>query len=309
MLKKNAIKRITFTTLAVLIILITYFFPTIRENKIDTKTEYINTLKTPIYLIDKNNYVARVNILKKSNNLDLSIKETIKNLTISKDNENYLPNNFKAMIPENTKLLDYSLDKGLLKLNFSEELLNCPKDYQEKMLETITYSLTEIKEITKIMIFVNGERLLKFPESTIILPVEFDRTYGINKVYDISSIKNINQITTYYIASTDNYDYYVPISNMVNTEDKIKIIIKNLKTSPINQTNLISYLASSTNLENYEILENAISLSFDNDLIANIKDKNILEEVKYSIFLSLKDTYHIERVIFELPNKNFSIIN
>ena len=81
-------------------------------------------------------------------------------------------------------------------------------------------------------------------------------------------------------------------------EEKAEIIIKELKSTPIYHTNLISYLAASTNLSNYELLENSISLSFDNNLIANINDKEMLEEVKYSIALSMKDSYDIDEVLF-----------
>ena len=57
-------------------------------------------------------------------------------------------------------------------------------------------------------------------------------------------------------------------------------------------------------MSNYELLENSISLSFDNYLIANINDKEMLEEVKYSIALSMRDSYGIEEVLFNYPDSN-----
>jgi len=93
-------------------------------------------------------------------------------------------------------------------------------------------------------------------------------------------------------------------TNMFNNEktEKVEIIIKELKSTPIYQTNLISYLAASANITNYELLENAIKLSFNNYLIANIKEEEALEEVKYSIALSLRDTYGVNEVIFNIPD-------
>ena len=37
-------------------------------------------------------------------------------------------------------------------------------------------------------------------------------------------------------------------------------------------------------------------------IIANLKDDAVLEEVKYSIALSLRDTYGINKVIFNIPD-------
>ena len=111
------------------------------------------------------------------------------------------------------------------------------------------------------------------------------------------------------MSKNENNYYYVPITKISNENtEKVEIIIKELQKTPIYHTNLISYLASSTNISDYELLEKSISISFDNYLLANIKDDNLLEEVKYSIFLSLRDTYGINEVIFNIPNLEKSSI-
>ena len=95
----------------------------------------------------------------------------------------------------------------------------------------------------------------------------------------------------------------MPVTKVSNEKtERVEIIIKELKSTPIYHTNLISYLAASANMTSYEMLENAISLSFNNYLIANIKEEDILEEVKYSIALSIRDTYGINEVIFNIPD-------
>ena len=107
--------------------------------------------------------------------------------------------------------------------------------------------------------------------------------------------------TAYYLSKYNDYYYYVPVTKISNENlEKAEIIINELKTTPIYHTNLISYLAASTNLTNYEILENSISLSFDNHLLAGIDDEDMLEEVKYAISLSIRDSYGIDEVIFNI---------
>ena len=55
-----------------------------------------------------------------------------------------------------------------------------------------------------------------------------------------------------------------------------------------------------------ETLENAINLTFNNEIFSDFNNNNILEEVKYSISLSLKDSLHVEEVNFLVDGKVIS---
>ena len=176
------------------------------------------------------------------------------------------------------------------------------------MIEAIIYSLTEISNINRIMIFVEGNILKELPNSKKKLPLVLDRNYGINKVYDLNSMKNINKVTTYYVSKNNNLTYYTPITCISNDKDeKIKIIIEKLKTNPTYNTNLVSYLKTSAELQNYEILENSVNLSFNNKILA-LDDDKIIEEVKYSIALSVKDSYQINETIFYVDNNLIDVL-
>ncbi len=300
MLKKSSIKRIMLATLALFLLLIIYFFPT--NPQISESLSYIEREEIPIFLVDNMEYIARTTIVKDSNNTIDLIKEIIASLTINSAKSNYIREGFKAIIPENTQVLDLNLENNILTINFSKELLNITADNEEKMLEALIYSLTEIEEIEKIKILVEGEKLASLPNSHKKLPEYLDKNYGINKIYNLDSIKDTSKTTIYYLSKYNDYYYYVPVTKVSNENtEKAEIIINELKTTPIYHTNLISYLAASTNLTNYEILEDSISLSFDNHLLAGLDDEEILEEVKYAISLSIRDSYGINDVIFNFP--------
>lgn len=302
MIKKSSIRRICVATLALFILLIIYFFPN-NDTIIKEHLNYIKRDEMPIFLIDNSNYVARTSIVKSSKNINEQIKEIIETLTNNSKKSSYIRDGFKPIIPQNTKVIDIKLDNEILTINFSKELLNIDKDNEEKMIEAIIYSLTEIKEIKKIKILVENNSLTKLPNSQKKLPDYLDKNYGINKIYNLDSIKESTKTTIYYLSKFQDYHYFVPVTKINNEKtEKVEIIIKELKSTPIYQTNLISYLAASANITNYELLENGIKLSFNNYLIANIKEEEALEEVKYSIALSLRDTYGINEVIFSIPN-------
>ncbi|MBQ6686970.1 MAG: GerMN domain-containing protein [Bacilli bacterium] len=310
MLKKSAYKRIIIATLALIILGLLYFFPENNDKEIKESLSYIDVETTPIYLIDNNEYVARTNILKTEKDSIKLAKEILESLIIGSKKNDYIPEGFKAIIPANTKILDISLENKLLKVNFSKELLNISDKNAEKMLEAIIYSLTEIEEIESIMIFIDGEKLTKLPNNNNLLPNVLDRSFGINKIYDLTSFKNVNSITSYYLSKhNDNY-YYVPVTKVSNNnKEKIEVIIEELKTAPINQTNLISFLATNVELTEYEILEDSISLSFNNYVFDNFSEKSILEEVKYSIALSIRDSYDIKNISFNVDGVQVAAVN
>lgn len=298
MIKKMAIKKFTIIALSFLILLIVYLFPKKHETyNFTTNVSYVVSEKMPLYLILNDSYVSRCNVLKTSDNLNDLIKEVIENLTIDSNNTN-IPKGFKKVIPKNTKVKDISISDGLLKINFSKEVLNVSLENEEKMLEAIIYSLTEIKDVNKIMIFVEGELLKNLPNSKKILPNILDRSYGINKTYDISSFKDVTKVTTYYVSKNEDNIYYTPVTSLSNDKkEKIEIIIEKLKSNPTYNTNLVSYLTNEAKLLQYKILENSVNVSFNNEILS-LDNKNIIEEIKYSVALSIKDTYMINETVF-----------
>lgn len=309
MIKKSSIRRICVATLALFILLIIYFFPS-SDVTIKEHLSYIKKDEMPIFLVDNSNYVARTSIVKSSETINEQIKEIIETLTINSKKSTYIRDGFKPIIPENTKIIDLKLDNEILTINFSKEFLTVNETNEESMLEALIYSLTELKEIKKIKILVENIPFTKLPNSNKKLPEYLDKTYGINKIYNLNSLKETSKTTIYYLSKINDYYYYVPVTKVSNEKlERVEIIIKELKSTPIYHTNLISYLAASANMTNYELLENAICLSFNNYLIANMKEEQILEEVKYSIALSLRDTYGINEVIFNIPDSENSKIS
>jgi len=313
MLKRISIRKIILSTFTLLVLSLIYLLPNnTKDLKVEQTEQYIN-LNTEniheIYLLDSNNYVARttVSLIDNDKTIEEKAKELLESMIIGGKKENIIPNGFKSIIPVDTKILSVKFDDGILKIDFSKEILEINQEYEEKMIESICYTLTSIKDIKGILIYVEGNMLTELPKSKKFLPSIIDRSFGVNKVYNLTNIDNIIPVTVYYINEyNDNY-YYVPVTKYVNnTNDKVKIIIQELSSAPTYQNNLMSFLNSNTELLEYEIKDRQMRLEFNNYLIDDIDEMNILEEVKYTISFSIMDNYDVDEVVFSVDDKEIS---
>ena len=305
MLKKMSIRKIMVSTLTLFILLIIYLMPdSIDEKEISLTNDnieyiYSNTLET-IYLLDSNDYVARTKIDSCKCEGVEKAKDLINGLIIDGTKSNIIPNGFKSIIPTGTSVKDISLDNGILTIDFSKDLLEITKEYEEKMIEAIVYTLTSIDGIDKVIIKVEGEVLDKLPISGKTLPTYLDKNYGINKIYDLTSMKDIDSYTLYYVNTYNDNSYYVPVTKYINndSQDKIKVIIEELYSAPIYETTLMSFLNSNTKLLDYKLEDVKLTLNFSEDILSDVTTNNILEEVIYTISLTMNDNYGVEEVIF-----------
>ena len=309
MLKKMSIRKIMVASLSLVSLFLIYLMPSTTNNDyiIETKSvEYIytNNLET-LYLLDSNNYVARTSI-NSYNKEPLEIaKDVINALTIDGKRSDIIPNGFRALIPSGTEILDISLTDNVLTLNLSNEILSINALYEEKMIESLIYSLTSIDNIDKIILKVEGIVLDKLPNSGKKLPSVLDRSYGINKNYNLVNTTNIDSYTIYYVSKNLDNSYYVPITKYINDdgEDKIKVIINELATSPIYEDNLMSFLNSNVSLIDYELENDILNLNFNNSIFLDEGSNDILEEVIYTVALSFQDSYNVKDISIFVENK------
>lgn len=296
MIKNTIKKRIFLIISSLFVIFIIYLFPTQKE-EIITKENKKNNYNY-IYLLDKDNYVARVSVILNNKETIKQIEEIIEYLTIGSNKSNYIKEGFTPIIPKNTKILSIDIDKNIVKINFSQEFLNIAEDKIEALISSIVYSITSLNNNYKLTIYVEGNLLNKLGNITI--PTVIDRLFGINNNYSVDKINGITQTTVYFLSKYNDYYYYVPITYVNNkTDDKIKIIIEQMASKSIYQTSLISYLKDIKKM-NYEIQNDSIILNLSS---INFSSKNMIEEVLYTFNLSIKDNYNIKEVIYYIDNE------
>ncbi len=301
MLRKKMIRKIVISTSALFALFLLYLIP---NEKLDIKQnlEYVNleVATNSIYLLDNYNYLGKAEVVVNSKSTEDKVKELVEILINGGVGENKIPNGFKSILPSETKILSIKYENNLIKIDFSKELLNINKNLEEKMIEAIIYTITSVDEVEKVIIYVEGNILTKLPQTNITLPSTLDRNFGINKTYDFTNTKDINQVTIYYLNKHNDDYYYVPVTKYLNdNRDKIKIIIDELTSTNTYNTNLLSYLNSNTELLAIEEQPDILELTFNSYIFSDVDNKDILEEVVYTICLSIKDNYDVSEVVIK----------
>ena len=299
MLREKILRKIYLTTMIVFILFIISSF-TINKNISNIKVEY-QTKISKIYLMDNNNYLLAVPVSVKDNLMD-SIPIVINSL---KQNYGHI-SGLKGIIPNNTKINSLKIDNHILEIDFNSELLNINSDLEEKVIESIIYSLLDFKEIDGVKIPIDGKPLKDVIKSNIIINDILNRDFGINKEYSINGINDIKRVVLYFYEEKDNNRYYVPITKYLNSrDDKIKIIIDNLKNNYLVKPNLMSYVNNKINIEKYQKEKDIVTISFNS--ILDFNDANYLEEAIYTIARSIIDSNEASKVIFVKENHIISI--
>ncbi|MBP3800039.1 MAG: GerMN domain-containing protein, partial [Bacilli bacterium] len=187
------------------------------------------------------------------------------------------------------------------------EFLNLKKSIEKKTIDSIVYSIFDLKEVKEIFIEVEGKLLNEYPNSKEKIYYPLDKSIGINNEYNITSRNDINKTVIYYLEQINNEKYYVPVTKYENTkDDKIKVIIDSLTTNYIYEPNLMSVLNTNLKLNGYNKEDNVFFLDFNNYLYD--KNQKLVEEVIYSISYSVFDNYDVNNIVFMIDGKNVKTV-
>lgn len=309
MIKRMFSKKIMVSTAVLFALLLVYLVP--KENlytleDIPQNLTYVEKEEqtSTIYLYDKNNMLARTSVVTSGKNIESLSKELINILIKDGPGNDKVPSGFTPVIPSETKILSIGLENTVLKINLSKEVFDVEVEDEEHIVEALVYTLTNINGVTDIIFYVEGDIVSELPKSKKQLPSTLNRAYGINKEYDLQSFNDVTSVTVYYVGSYNDEYYYVPVTKYMNTsKDKIKVIIEELASGPSYGSNLMSFLNSNTKLLATEQEVDTMFLVFNEYIFSDMDEKNILEEVLYTIELSIAENYDVKEVVFQVENE------
>jgi germination protein M len=265
-----------------------------------------NTVKTELYLIDKNGYVVpRTLDLPKTASV---AKQALQYLVANGPVTDMLPNGFRAVLPEDTQVsVNIDKDSGVATVNFSKEFKNYQPADEQKILQSVTWTLTQFDSVKHIKLKMNGHDLTEMPVNGTPINDKISRSMGINiDTTDVNDITNTKPVTVYYLGGVEGAYYYVPVTLRVsnNVKDNVAAAVDELVKGPNDSSNLVSDFMPDVKLLKAPKIEGGlVTLDFNKNIYGSYKDKVISQHLLDALVLSLTEQKGIEKVAVTVDGK------
>ncbi|WP_273126646.1 GerMN domain-containing protein [Bacillus weihaiensis] len=268
----------------------------------DVKGEEAETTVTSqLFLLDKNGFVVpyTMNLPK----TDSVAKQSLEYLVEGGPISNVLPNGFKAVLPQDTEVLGVNIkEDGTAVADFSKEFNNYKKEDEAKILQAITWTLTQFESVKKVKIWVNGHEQAEMPVNSTPIQDGVSRENGINHdSSDVVDITDTHPLTVYYLAETDGQQYYVPVTKRISNEETDPIVsaVNELVKGPSPSLGLMSDFQDEVVLLSApQYADGKVTLDFNESIYGSFDEENkvISSQVLQSLVLTLTEQPGVESV-------------
>ncbi|WP_251549449.1 GerMN domain-containing protein [Neobacillus muris] len=274
------------------------------EKTAETTENTENTVKTELYLIDKNGYVVPQTLnLPKTQSV---ATQALQYLVINGPVTDMLPNDFKAVLPEDTEL-SVDIKDGVATVNFSNEFKNYQPEDELKILQSVTWTLTQFENVKTVKLKMNGHELTEMPVNGTPISDKLSRSTGINlDTTDVIDITNTKPVTVYYIGGEEDSYYYVPVTRRVSNDEKdpIAAAVNELIKGPSDQSNLVSeFMPDVKLLDAPKVKDGTVTLNFDKNIYGSFEENVISQHLLDSLVLSLTEQKGVQKVAIQVDGK------
>lgn len=267
------------------------------------------SVTSQLYLIDKSGFVVpyAMNLPK----TDSVAKQSLEYLVEGGPVSNMLPNGFRAVLPQDTQVLGVNItEDGTAIADFSKEFNNYKKEDEAKILQSITWTLTQFDSVKNVKIWVNGHEQKEMPVNGTPIQNGVSREDGINHdSSDVVDITDSHPLTVYYLAESDGSQYYVPVTKRISNEEKDPIVaaVNELAEGPSASTGLMSDFQEGVELLSAPKYENGkVTLDFNESIYGSLDEeqKIISSQVLEALVLTLTEQDGIDSVAVTVNGKS-----
>lgn len=280
------------------------------ENNEATGEEVVeNTVMTELYLIDKDGYVVSQTLsLPKTSGV---AKQALEHLVQNGPVTEMLPNGFRAVLPADTQV-SVDIKDGVATVDFSKEFQNYKAEDEMKILQSVTWTLTQFDSVESVKFKVNGTELDEMPVNSTPISEVLSRANGINiDTKDVVDLANTKAVTVYYLGGEEDSYYYVPVTRRVsnNVADNVEAAVNELIKGPNYASNLLSDFVSGVELLDKPKIENGkVILNFNESIYGSFEEKIVSQHLLNSLVLTLTEQKGIESVSI-LVNGKADLVN
>ncbi|QCJ43659.1 sporulation protein [Bacillus sp. S3] len=277
-----------------------------KETAAKEKAKAEDVIKTELYLIDKDGYVVpqTLDLPKKASVATQALQYLVANGPVT----NMLPNDFRAVLPEDTEL-SVNIDKetGVATVDFSKEFKDYKPEDEMKILQSVTWTLTQFDNVKSVKLKMNGHELTEMPVNGTPISQNLSRATGINiDTNDVVDITNTKPVTVYYIGGEEGSYYYVPVTRRIsnNEKDQYAAVVNELIKGPSGKSTLASEFVSDVKLlEAPKYQDGTVTLNFNKNILDSSEKMEISQSLLDTIVLSLTEQQGVEKVAIQVDGK------
>lgn len=270
---------------------------------VDQSTEQATTFEErTLYFADANGYVVPFGMIVPR--VEGIATESLRYMVAGGDGEASLPVGFRALIPEGTTFT-IDIKEDVATIDFSKEFLNYEAADEQRLLDAITWGITEFPNVKKVAIQVNGERLTQMPKGNTPINGLLDRSNGINmELEDMANAGHTSAVTVYFQGMTaDDKSYFVPVTRLINRTDDLNMAVLNeLSEGPERGSYLTTSIDTSAKPLSVEIDGDTAIANFSEELLM-FDNQSASAEALQSIVLSLTENSDVNKVYIKVNNE------
>ncbi|WP_110933757.1 GerMN domain-containing protein [Paenibacillus bouchesdurhonensis] len=203
-----------------------------------------------------------------SNQLTRALESLVKDGPYAK----LIPSGFTGVLPEGTEVKAITLQKEQQTaiVEFTEPFRNYEAGDERKVMEALTWTLTENPDIRQVQLWVDGEKLNEMPVDGTPLERPLTRALGINLELNSGiSLSQSSPVTVYFSAATpEGVQYFVPVTRFVaSASDRVKSALEELIKGPTRGEGMERVVTDNTTVDSVDVSqEGIVTVSISDDM-------------------------------------------
>lgn len=263
------------------------------------------TVDRELYLMDQNGMIVpqTISLPKTKSVANQALEYLVKGGPIT----SLLPNGFQAVLPPDTEVLGVNLkEDGTIIVDLSKEFTNYRPEDELKVLQAMTYTLTEFDTVKRVQLRINGIDQETMPVNGTPVSQGLTRANGINLMdEDVTNFVDSKAVTVYYPAQNGEQFYYVPVTKHIQASDNdlYSSIVDQLIKGPSFSTKLLNAFGENVKLvkePNY--VAGVLTLTFNDAILNDLEKMTVSNEVMNSLVLSLTEQPGVDAVSLSVEN-------
>ncbi|WP_028402971.1 GerMN domain-containing protein [Ectobacillus panaciterrae] len=278
-----------------------------KEKQAKQSTEKQAEAARELYLVDKNGFVVPQALALPAAKDNAVIKQALEYLVKDGPVTNLLPNGFQAVLPANTQVKGVDVKDGTAIADFSADFKKYKKEEERRIVEAVTWTLTQFKEVKRVKFRIDGQDLAMMPVNKTPIGQGLSRADGIN--FDdeqVVDVMNTKSVTLYFVSQNNKQTYYVPVTRRIanNKDNEVMAVVNELIKGPSQKSHLSSDFNSDVKLLTPPKYENGkVTLNFNENIYGSTGKNIISNHVLQSLVLSLTEQKAVEGVSIEVNGK------